>query len=408
MSQDPEDLKRSGDELAVPDPSAFADESGSPPPEPDPEPYNWEDIEEAFARPVPAPIVRGILHPGEICFFYGDPASGKTMGAIDLAAHGAKGEGLFAGRFEIMRPISTGYVAAEGQWDIPGRIKAAALTHDLQPEELQRIKLLRDQVPNLHSAEESDRFADHLKSLKDRFGWVPDLLVIDTLAQASLGSDENLAKDAALITGNVRRIIRAIGGFTACLLIHHNAKGTEELKGSHSLKGAADSVLYFERKDRKKPGRMAAKKIKAAPDDIPQVAFRILSSPLMLPTVTGFPPGVIEWLGDYDEVSPAERKAGPAASVKDQKDAVKAFLCIHAHSAELAMAVSEIYRAMTSPDLESPLAVSSKTLGNWLDTWANDDGETVYQTQKTVTGLDGKSNKSARAFYMKTDPEDWR
>jgi hypothetical protein len=406
MSQAPEDPKGSGAAGSNFDPAGFIEDSASPPPEPEPEPYNWEDIEEAFSRPVPPPIVQGILHPGEICFFYGEPGSGKTMGAIDLAAHGAKGEGLFAGSFQIMRPITTGYVTYEGQWDIPGRIKAAALAHDLLPEELKRVKLLRDQAPNLHSSDECKAFALHLKSLAERFDWLPDLLVFDTMAQASLGSDENLAKDAALIVGNARQIIRELGGFTACLLIHHNAKGTEEIKGSQALKGSADSALYFERKDRKKPGRMQAKKIKAAPDDIPQVAFRVHSSNLMPPTISGFPPGVIEWLGEYEN-EPSERKAGPARSPRDQKNAVKHYLCLHAYREDLALTVAEIYTALTG-DEDSPLEVTLRTLGEWLKAWTQTEGEAIYHTQKSVKDLNGKGNRMAAAYYLETDPNLWQ
>jgi hypothetical protein len=68
----------------------------------------------------------------------------------------------------------------------------------------------------------------------------PKLLVIDTLAMAMAGGDENSTRDMSLLLAGCRRLSRMTG--TAVMLVHHVGKsGTE--RGSSALRGNADTML---------------------------------------------------------------------------------------------------------------------------------------------------------------------
>ena len=61
------------------------------------------------------------------------------------------------------------------------------------------------------------------------------MLVIDTLARAMAGSDENSASDVSLVVAKCEAITMAAGA--AILLVHHSGKDTSKgARGSTALK----------------------------------------------------------------------------------------------------------------------------------------------------------------------------
>jgi hypothetical protein len=68
------------------------------------------------------------------------------------------------------------------------------------------------------------------------------VVVIDTLAQAALGLDENTSEGMGRIVSGAKRIRQATGGLV--LLVHHSGKDqTKGGRGHSSLKGALDIEL---------------------------------------------------------------------------------------------------------------------------------------------------------------------
>ncbi|MDH5579522.1 MAG: helicase RepA family protein, partial [Betaproteobacteria bacterium] len=75
----------------------------------------------------------------------------------------------------------------------------------------------------------------------------PALIVVDTLAHAIKGGDENSAQDMGAITATVGELIRKTG---ACvLLVHHSGKNkTAGARGSSALLGAIDTQIEIDEK----------------------------------------------------------------------------------------------------------------------------------------------------------------
>jgi hypothetical protein len=71
-----------------------------------------------------------------------------------------------------------------------------------------------------------------------------DLLVIDTLHSASVGSDENSAQDMGKVLQAVKNAQRALG--CAVILIHHSNKAGTGERGSSALRGAMDAMIEIE------------------------------------------------------------------------------------------------------------------------------------------------------------------
>jgi hypothetical protein len=72
------------------------------------------------------------------------------------------------------------------------------------------------------------------------------VVIIDTLAQATAGADENSAQDMGLVIKAAQAISAAVSGLV--VLIHHSGKDKGKgLRGHSALNGAMDAVIAVER-----------------------------------------------------------------------------------------------------------------------------------------------------------------
>jgi hypothetical protein len=75
-------------------------------------------------------------------------------------------------------------------------------------------------------------------------GLVPvqlDVLVLDTLHNATAGADENSAKDAGLVQASMRKLRDTLG--CTNVLVHHAGKNGANERGSSAIRASADTVL---------------------------------------------------------------------------------------------------------------------------------------------------------------------
>jgi DNA-binding transcriptional ArsR family regulator len=168
---------------------------------------------------------------------YGPPSAGKSFVAINLLLTGARGS-LFAGRFQASRPLKVAYLAGEGTSGIRDRLLVALEHHGVTEEEESRITYY-DNVPQLYdgtSLLSADQFANEAKA-----DGPYDLIIVDTLHTASVGGDENFAKDAAVMIAACQRIQRALG--CALFLVHHTPKNGNGPRGSSAFPGACDAMF---------------------------------------------------------------------------------------------------------------------------------------------------------------------
>lgn len=178
-------------------------------------------------------VVRGLLPARGQGAIYGEPGSGKSFLAIDLAHAISMGRADWFG-FQVQQaPVA--YVALEGQGGLGKRI-AAVEAHtsvacgnqfrfwcrDLQLLDDKGIDLLADQI---------------IKTLG-----TGAVVIIDTLNQASPGADENSSQDMGKIIAATKRLGAMVGGLV--ILVHHAGKNRAlGLRGHSSLLAAMDAVI---------------------------------------------------------------------------------------------------------------------------------------------------------------------
>lgn len=193
-------------------------------------------------------IADGLLPTAGLVVLAGDPNAGKSALAIDLALRAAHGL-QWLGR--ELSPCSTVYISYEGS--LGARMRAwrqahpSALTVDGH-----YLHFDEDRRPNLtqpDALQQLERVLDGAAAANG--GRQPSVLVIDTLARATAGGDENDSGALGMALEALAELQRRRG--VTVLLLHHTRKpqagtsakadGMHALRGSSALAGAADVVL---------------------------------------------------------------------------------------------------------------------------------------------------------------------
>ena len=209
-------------------------------------------------------VIKGLLAEGDIATIVGAPGAGKSLLAPYLGFMVARGELAFGRR---TRQGGVFYVAAEDGHGMRARLKALREEHG----EAEAFKLV---------AGVSDLLTPKGLDLKALVGAVkaqrPALIVIDTLAVAFPGLEENDAKGMGRVVAVARHLTK---WGAAVILIHHDTKdGSNGLPRGHSLlNGALDSNLYLSRKDGLVTGQLT-KNRNGSTDE--KLAFTVAVMPL--------------------------------------------------------------------------------------------------------------------------------
>jgi len=204
----------------------------------------WDSIED---EPVEW-LVKGVIPQRSFVALYAPPASFKSFIALDIAECIATGR-AFLGN-EITRKGAVLYIAGEGHGGIGSRIKALK-THHNTPVGAP-VYFLRRQVNLRSSKTDLQDLVNAIDDLKAMAEINFELIIIDTLARAFGGGNENASEDmGAFITA-----AGAIQGRYECglLVVHHAGKdATKGLRGHSSLLGAVDTELEIIRIEGAKP-----------------------------------------------------------------------------------------------------------------------------------------------------------
>lgn len=179
----------------------------------------------------PGYLIKGLLQRNSYAVGYGAPSEGKTFVFLDIGYH-------VAARLPWMGHKVHGglvlHLAYEGAGGLVKRAKAL------------RQKYGDEDVPhyvvnaafNLREKVGRKELGAVLAELPEK----PVLVVIDTLARALMGGDENSAQDVGAFNSAIAALIESTG---ACvLLIHHSGKNKNAgARGSSALLGAIDTEL---------------------------------------------------------------------------------------------------------------------------------------------------------------------
>jgi hypothetical protein len=212
------------------------------------------------ARPY---VIKGLLAQGDVAAIVGTPGAGKSLLAPRLGYAVSQGGEVFGRR---TRQVGVFYVAAEDEHGMRGRLSALRQEHG----EADAFHLVGG-VSDLLSK------GGQLKALraevKDRR---PALIIIDTLAMAFPGLEENSAEGMGQVVAAARSLTT---WGAAVVLIHHTTKADDGLPRGHSLlNGALDMSLALSKdKEGIVTGRMS--KNRNGPSDV-TLAFSIGTRPV--------------------------------------------------------------------------------------------------------------------------------
>lgn len=182
-------------------------------------------------------LIKNVIPGSSVAALIGPPGQGKSFAAISIAAAVATGEPWFGHRVAHGAVL---YVACEGQSGIANRFVALKAMHDdlgAAP-----IFLLPHPVMLVSEQSEATRLADFANERAAEAGLPLRLIIIDTLAWAIAGHDENSAETMTALMVAAGQI-RSITGATV-LLVHHVGKdATRGARGHSSLEAALDTSL---------------------------------------------------------------------------------------------------------------------------------------------------------------------
>jgi RecA-family ATPase len=178
--------------------------------------------------PSPEPIIENYLFRDSLAWIGGKPGHCKSFVAAEIACCVGNGRPWFGNTVKQGKVI---YLIAEGPSGFSDRIETW--------EEFNRLG-----AANVAFLPVPVQFMNDIDvgAFGQLLTWMkPDLTIIDTQARVTVGMKENDATDMGEFVEKLEQLRRATG--TCFLLVHHEPRNGEHLRGSIALEGAATSVL---------------------------------------------------------------------------------------------------------------------------------------------------------------------
>lgn len=209
-----------------------------------PERYTPMFIEDAIATWKPPEwLIPGVMTKTGVGLLYGPPATLKTFLMLDLASSIATGHGPNWWAGDDREPETVLYLAGESPNGLVNARYSAWMQRHMIPGLRSRSKLIV--VPSVPPLEMSDYWRGIIEWIRRKELNV-SLLVIDTVARAMAGWDENSGKDVTKTTMKMESLSRELGCFV--MGIHHTGKDAERgARGSSAWHGNTDLMLEVER-----------------------------------------------------------------------------------------------------------------------------------------------------------------
>lgn len=238
---------------------------------------HWDSIQD---EPVKW-LIDGVLPAGAFSALYGPPGSFKSFIALDIAHAIATGTAWMDR--EVNEAGAVLYIAGEGFGGIGARIKALKIHH--RTEAGAPIYVVRHQLNLRSSIEDFNALVLAIEQLVQQSGIEFKQIVIDTLARAFGGGNENSSEDMGafiVACGRIQQIVQGAG----LMILHHSGKdATKGLRGHSSLLGAVDTELELLRFEDSMKGIVTISKQKDGADN-ERIGFEMVTVELPAPQGT--------------------------------------------------------------------------------------------------------------------------
>lgn len=218
-------------------------------------------------------LVEDYIEADSLIQIYGEPGSGKSFVAIDIACCIATGTPWHG---HAVRQGAIFYIAGEGHNGLARRFKAWEIAYGVSLKEAPIFKSHR--AAQLYDISEAALVGQTIREMVEIHQVIPAMVVIDTLAR-NMGGDENSTKDMNEFVANIdtylRRTYRA-----SVMAAHHSGVATKErARGSSVMRGAIDAEYRIELNQTSKAITFTPTKMKDA-ELPPPLTFGLAQVPL--------------------------------------------------------------------------------------------------------------------------------
>ncbi len=186
-------------------------------------------------------FVEGLLTEGGASVLYGPSNCGKSFWIVDLGAAIASGR-HFRDELECDHGAVI-YVALEGSHGAKNRMAALRRQGLLKPGD--PFYLVFDPVSLLEPGH-ADRLAATVEAVTEECGLQVKLVILDTMARAMAGGDENSGADMTVAVKAIDAV-RAATGTHVCVVHHCGKDQAKGARGHSSLRAAVDTEIEITR-----------------------------------------------------------------------------------------------------------------------------------------------------------------
>jgi len=184
----------------------------------------------------PNELVEGMLIERTMSVVYGDSNTGKSFLVLDMAAHISIGKPWFGKQVKRGAVL---YLAAESPKSIQNRSRALAEKLDTK---LDHLFITDCPIDIFDENGDTKAIVDTTTAIERSFGVTIALIVVDTLARAMGGGDENATKDMGVLVQHSDMIKDRTSAHI--MFIHHTGKDQSRgARGSSALRAATDTEI---------------------------------------------------------------------------------------------------------------------------------------------------------------------
>ena len=214
--------------------------------------------DEFSQRPPVEFMIKGVLpEQADLIVVYGASGSGKSFMVLDMAMALVRDVPWRERKVRRKRVL---YIAAEGGGGVAQRLRAYSQHHGVSLKDIP-LGVIHD-APNLMV---EDDVTALVQAIIDAGG--ADLIIIDTLAQATPGANENSGEDMGLALKHTRAIRKATGA--VIMLVAHTGKDQAKgIRGWSGLNAASDTSIEVFRPEDSDARLLKVTKQKDGRDDL--------------------------------------------------------------------------------------------------------------------------------------------